>query len=309
MGTIAIIVTLKAQIIGSCYYYPVNVLPTPIYDHQTVYLETQNCIYLFGGDDSDSYKGGSHIVYKWNLSSAADGFIQIATTPQNKDFQSQTDSVVWIGNIAYFVGMYDSDLIYMFDMEQESWIDNRNLSTLPIASTLGCLSTNYSHIFMIGGRKSVGTQNACKGCYSSNDTEFAKDYNYNCSLQIYDVQSNMWILLTTPFYEWADQYCSMVDNTLFVFGGYTDKWTHFGTNIMYKWVWNEWTSLGTKITSSRSGTTSYYNNIIYIIGGFNENDGDIIEIFNVSSESITNSYRMLDPLWSLSSVVVDGSIY
>eukprot|EP01083_Nonionella_stella_P159879 522029_1 len=81
------------------------------------------------------------------------------------------------------------------------------------------------------------------------------------------------------------------------------------TNIMYKWVWNEWTFLGEKIRISRSGTTAYYNNIIYIIGGGYGTDCDMIEIFTVSSESITNSYRMLDPLWYLSSVVVDGSIY
>eukprot|EP01084_Bolivina_argentea_P048761 89782_1 len=108
---IATIITVRAQIIGNCYY---DALPAPIFKQQTVYLESENCIYLFGGDGSRIYQN----VYKWNLSIATDGFIQISTTPRSENFYSFVDSVVSIGNIAYFVGMhdgsYDSGLIYMF---------------------------------------------------------------------------------------------------------------------------------------------------------------------------------------------------
>eukprot|EP01083_Nonionella_stella_P130189 395101_1 len=98
----------------------------------------------------------------------------------SENFYSFVDSVVSIGNIAYFVGMHDgsdnSGLIYMFDMQQESWIDNSNLEILPIPSTHGCVSTNLSHIFMIGGSKGGMT-----------DTRT----NYHNYVQIYDVQSNI----------------------------------------------------------------------------------------------------------------------
>eukprot|EP01084_Bolivina_argentea_P165503 287518_1 len=261
------------------------------------YFEHQHTVYLFGGHfktHGDSY----NTIYKWDVSNHSDWFQLMPTisTP-TVNFWSYTNDIVVINELAYFIGVYDGAYdgnIYIFDSTTETFTDTTDLSKPHFHTAHGCLVTNNTHIFMVGG-------------YTGSMWP-----NY---LQIYNIDINEWysevITLTLINGGWARQYCYMRKNSLFVFGGQSSSNNYEILNEYYKWEWQiGWIYLGRMDRTLCSGAVAVYTDHLFLVGG---GDGQIavsdIRTFSMDQENITSLYYMTQSLSGLSSLVIDGKLY
>eukprot|EP01084_Bolivina_argentea_P016520 30903_1 len=284
----------------SWYKYD-KTLPQPLMYHQLVYFKHINTVYLFGGKSTPNHTNiYQRSIYKWNISNHSSWFELIDTTTPTVNFSSYGNNVVEVNNKAYFIGIYDgswaSGQIYVFDPSNDSFL-NHNLTSPPDISSQGCLTTNKTHILMAGGRHSIES--------------FCDD------LQIYDTQRNVWDLQPiriSPIYHNGiyAQYCVMVNNTLFTFGGSSQN---VYLNEYYKFESiedNRWSLLGTKSTSTRSGAAVYYNklNRIYLIGGFaGHSPVSNIDDFDVAEQKIVATYHTVQPLFGAPAFISNDKLY
>eukprot|EP01084_Bolivina_argentea_P231586 390507_1 len=316
---ITLLITISvSQIQQPCYYYE-KTLPFNISNHQMVYFKDLNVVYLFGG-----YNGvySSNAVYKWNLSDTSSWFERIE---QKYEVRSEINNVVTINNLAYFSGVegnyYRSNIqppIRVFDGVTESL---KYIMTAPkIPSQYGCLSTNTTHIFMVGGQT-------------------GKDaYDYTNKLQIYDINRNQWSSQAIDIfaqydegfrYGFSNQYCPnvLVNDLLYVFGGLSVKPSLNSTCCNQRFQYNssndEWTYLGplTLSNSAMNGITVYdeSNSRMYIIGGYRGDDfyearrignatSDILSINSVTGET-EKIYKMIDAVLNTAALIINKKIY
>ena len=272
------------------WYHTNKSLPFGITSQQIAYKHREEIVYLFGGNTT----------LKWNISNVMNDIVAINDTPPS--FTSNSQNTATINDTVYFIGIDDdkqnpSSNIYLFDLSDEEWINDTNINNMPYPGTNGCISTNNSHIFMIGG--------------IYNDEK----YKNNCYLQIYDIINNKWMSSNISFLNgisWSNQMCSMVNNTIYVFGGLLQEKTI--TNIGYKYdvLKNKWNPISNLTESLHNGWSVYYerNKTIYIIGGTN-NDNNLalgikheIQIFNVSKQSFVGYNNMLDNVQNAASLIV-----
>eukprot|EP01083_Nonionella_stella_P299706 1019439_1 len=286
--------TKVSPITPSCDYYP-DFLPatTAISGHAIVYDEdTHNAVYLFGGLSSNT-------IYKWTVGSNT-FFEPITPTTPTARLYAVVNSVATIGDLTYFIGVddgtaqYGNDKVYVFNIQTESWMDTNNYAVVPYPANHGCVATNQSLIFMIGGRTGTG------------------DSNY---LQIYDVFHNTWsaqVIDIAPYTAngWEQQMCQVVHDVLFVFGGRYDE-IQFMDGI-YKYHINnkQWLKIGALPLPNVGGTSVYHEPFIYLIGGSDYGDPlDTILTFNPLSEQIVDAHYMQNKRYFVSALSIAQKLF
>eukprot|EP01083_Nonionella_stella_P289626 985621_1 len=261
-------------------------LPQALYAHQTAYDILSHCVYIFV--DSN--------IYKRNMNQL--NWVTLAVSTPTSYFYSYAKNSIIINRIVYFVGIMGNDFqsgeVYKFDIDTEEWMPNNQLTSPPHPSIFGCLTGNQSHLFMVGGRT----------CDDTNE------YCYDEYLQIYDIDDNSWTaeaINISPIQGngWAEQYCHMTGNDLYVFGGYNGVTSIDG---IFKYnALDKWSVLSSTLpTATKYGTTVFKDPYIYLVGGQALNT--ILE-FDTNTETITNTYLMQETLREMSAEIVNDKVY
>jgi len=137
-------------------------------------------------------------------------------------------------------------------------------------------------------------------------------------LQIYDVDGNSWTDEQIDIWPirgngWDGQYCQVVNNVLYVFGGYigsNNGYFRFDGILKYDTI-PKWKNIGSLPQAQAIGTSVYYQRYIYIIGGYLDNGESLDSIyeFDVDSETIHNTYNMQQSLDSLTADIINNKLH
>eukprot|EP01083_Nonionella_stella_P273560 928003_1 len=270
-------------------------LPVALRGHEVIYSSQTKNAYIFGGDPAINK------TYKWDLHGA---FQTIGSIPQSASrFYTWSSNAVLVGDIIWFIGMrhkasYESDLIFKYNVITEQWEDTSSLLGPPVPLSYGCLATNNTHTFLVDGKSDNSDRNPRV-------------------LQIYNIADNQWTTRATPYddndgYEWMYQYCYMVNNELFTFGGRLEDSsdiTYSNDIHKYKPHLNQWTRVGSlpPSTGAYGGGTVLYNDVLYVVGHYSSN---IIKEFNINTQTAVDSIMALPiSVWYTGVILVDNVIY
>eukprot|EP01084_Bolivina_argentea_P001401 2579_1 len=298
---LAMLMLFKSQSVDimqqPCYYHNKD-LPVPLTSHQMAYFKNINTVYIFGGMTSNSTSVNT--IYKWNLTNKDLWFEQIKTTTPTKPFSSWINNVITIDNRAYFIGIVDDNVhdnsMYIFDSLTDQFVNTTNLSKWVNGTILGCIATNKTHIFVVGG---------------VNDNP--------PHLRIYNINLDQWISndidinIIKEFNGYVGQYCQILDDTLFVFGGFAGINNRIDINDYYKYDLKTeiWSDGQTKLQNAAGyGATIYYDSHIFLIGGLNATD-DIADIyvFNTNDEQFGNTYQLVHAVRSFPALIFNNQLY
>eukprot|EP01084_Bolivina_argentea_P037375 69125_1 len=275
---------------GTCYYDPYIITPYAVSYHLMTYYPSTNTVYLFGGNTAPRN------VLKLDMNYLSLGWIDTGEIMPRSNFYSEVNSIVRIDNIVYFIGAYDggydSGKMYKFDINSETFIDNSNIPLMPYPSIRGCVVTNMTHIFYVGG-------------YIFSTKTLLK------YVQIYDITANQWyyeeITLSPINNGWQAQDCSMIDNVLYVFGHSGDQ-----KNI-YKYISNSgWTLLSHTLSQDiESGFAIYSDlssyNYVYIFGGHPTSNN--VDVFDVNSEMVIFSTNIEYAVIGAYPLIISNKMY
>eukprot|EP01083_Nonionella_stella_P106201 306081_1 len=277
-----------------------SLLPRDIHSHQVAYDSVSHFTYLFGGlTDSNNV---IETIYKRHMDQT-DWITLNVVTPGLNPFYSYTQNSVLVDRIVYFIGIMDSPwnsdfqtgTIYKFDINTEDWLPNAQLTAPPYPSVFGCLTTNETHLFMIGG-------SSCNTCFDER-------------LQMYNINDDSWVVEVININQiqgngWDGQYCQMVENELFVFGGYVGNIGYI--DGLFKYNTLEWSTLPSVLPSVAGyGATIHKHPYIYLFGG-SAGGGIVLNTivqFDIKTESIINTYTMQESLYSVDAEIVNGKVY
>lgn len=287
----------QAQIIQSCYSHTQS-LPEPIYGHMGVYSTTANSVYLFGGRGP----GGSYInpVYKWNLNQTDSWFVSIGTAPTPR-FYGYANNGLLIDDIVWFIGVDDDENdftgnIYQFDTKTDSWLDTSHLESPPLATNHGCLSTNGTHIFMVDG-------------YANLDS-------WRPIMQVYDIATNSWdwfhIFGASVRLDggWRYQYCSMIENKLWIFGGKISGSTYDDDIDEYDVIQDMYSvKAGGLLPGAQAfGIAVYHDGLIYLVGSYPHTPN--INIFDVETQQLSNMiYTTTKQISAAATLILDDKLW
>eukprot|EP01083_Nonionella_stella_P175226 609633_1 len=231
--------------------------------------------------------------------------LPVGSIPQSAvRFYTWSNNAVLIGNIIWFIGMrikssYETDLIFKYNVITEQWEDTSNLLAPPVSLSYGCLATDETHIFLVDGKSDNQARNPRV-------------------LQIYNIANNQWTTHATPYddkngYAWEYQYCYVVNNELFVFGGRfeykKDPIYYVGEIHKYNLHSNQWVTLSAQLYGSAyGGKTVFYNDVLYIVGDYSTN---IIRAFNINTQTFDENMYMTLPISveQVGVILVDNIIY
>ena len=234
-------------------------LPISTFGHQTAYIEDLQTLYLFGGCRNAyvQYMDINHstAIYKWTLSDLQ--WTKIETpTPDIPDgyFTSLTTSSVVIDHNVYFMGSQiegpRNGNWYIFNAINETFLDTNtsNLSPFPYPSQQGCVTTNDSHIFMLGG-------------LSTFDALLPMNQDIVPYLQIYDIANNQWSVEIANITGYL-QYCVVYQDILYVIGARTNDILNPLINeiLEYGLIQNEWNQWD--IASNINSSLGFRNQIL-----------------------------------------------
>eukprot|EP01083_Nonionella_stella_P138513 421487_1 len=287
-------------------------IPIRLYAHQTAYDITSNALYLFGGKlPQNEY---SQSIYKWDINTDTWTKLSVTTptsTPKGSSvewFLSYVNAAVTINDIVYFIGIndgyYNSGTVYRFRLTTSKWLSPASIAPPPRPSTKGCLSHNTTHILMVGGQ------------YSANPSDL-----YTDQLQIYRISSNTWSTETinvSPIQGqgWVHGYCQSIGIDLYVFGGSTTESESDAIDNIFKYnPSDKWTSIGTLPQVQGYGVALYNerSRAIYLVGGY-AGDAvnpyvDTVYVFDVDSESITDTWTMEHARSSMPAEIINNRLY
>ena len=268
----------SSQIIGECYEDNIS-LPIPLSQHLLAYFESNQSIYLLGGETTDLNFTSS--IYKWDITKSFHPSFELMpniTTP-TEIFTSRTTSTVVIDNYAYFIGIYNGSYnnsqIYRLDIDTQTW--DEDFTQMPFGAVMGCVTTNDTHIFMVGGRQSTDVF-----------------FNY---VQVYDISKDNWIVYNhSELYPKgvATSMCNMINNVLYIFGGLTT--TAPGVAAVYSDIFTiEWPQfkvnrIGDLSTAIAAGAlVNHCDHDVIIIGGIWTTHfwvSSRCQLFNIDSGSV-----------------------
>eukprot|EP01083_Nonionella_stella_P036256 98952_1 len=283
-------------------------LPRAIHSHQTAYDPVSNNMFLFGGAIDNSQDPRSPIaidtIYRRNMNQTDWNTLNVSTP--TSIFTAFGQNSFLVNRIVYFIGMKDassfdqqSGKIYKFNTVSGNWMSNTQLTPPPYPSVEGCLTGNETHLFMIGGRS----------CYANCLDEY---------LQIYNINQNSWVseaINISPIISngWYQQYCHVIENDLFVFGGCIGDIDDPIDKIFKYNPLSKWHVLPVTLPKAAGvGVTLFYDPYIYLLGGFSNDLGHalntIIE-FDINTENITNTYAMQEALNRMDAEIVNEKVY
>eukprot|EP01084_Bolivina_argentea_P215020 365009_1 len=271
-----------------------NILPEPLFRMGGSYYPKTSTIFLFGGTAVNGTQWfNRNKIYKWKLNESPAHWIELAQNVPSGYLFSPARNSVSIGHMVYFIGISDIDnagLIYTFNMETETF-ENNNIA-LPKWHPFfwGCLATNNSHLFLIGG----------DGVDRANGPAILG------LLQILDLSRNIWltqnillpfIVPDDDFSGWERQQCVFVHDSLYVIGGQiTNNWKNNNTQYIdgiYKYntetfLWNYQGNIATSTGTGWAIYSSKYDQI-YIVSGLSQS---IIQIFDIKRQQIIDTVNM-----------------
>eukprot|EP01083_Nonionella_stella_P271803 921370_1 len=179
----------------------------------------------------------------------------------------------------------------------EQWEDTSNLLAPPVSLSYGCLATNLTHTFLVDGKSDNLDRNPRV-------------------LQIYNIADNQWTTHATPYddkngYAWEYQYCYVVNNELFVFGGRfeykKDPIYYVGEIHKYNLHSNQWVTLSVPFHGSAyGGKTVFYNDVLYLVGDFTRN---ITRAFNTNTQTFDETMTLPTSVEQAGVILVDNIIY
>eukprot|EP01084_Bolivina_argentea_P044973 82772_1 len=274
--SIIMLLVLWKLLLSSGWRIGQNPLPQPLGGSQMIYNNLTTTVYIFGGfalDQSDIVY--SSTIYKRNLSNPSRLWTELDINTPEDVFVSQIQNSITIGNITYFIGInngsYSSNQVYLFDVATEQFISH-SVPDYKFAACSGCLTTNNTHIFMLGG---------------FNAPTLVK------YIQILNIKFNYWTYLeiNLEFIKtgWSSQLCSMVNNTLYVFGGIVEYSPMKAINAIYKYnaLSSTWSFIG-NLSNFPSGWSLYsvkYNKI-YIVSIPQQIGNNMVHVFDLNTEKV-----------------------
>eukprot|EP01084_Bolivina_argentea_P122617 217260_1 len=294
-------------------------LPIPVGRTLMGFNNVTSSIYLFGGCvscQSNNICCQSNI-FKWDLKNQSSQWITLSVTTPTNCFWSVSQNSVTVNNTVYFIGVvagsYSNNAVYVFDLISEQFISDHSIPQPPYVGAMGCLSTNDSHIFMIGGFQTV-------------DNKSSHQY-----LQILNIKTKQWKTEIIPLdfinnsdgSGWFKQTCVIVHNIIYVFGG--AQRTPIGDRRiqgMYKYdtLSSIWSYIGNMssadLTSTDCGWGIYspaldiiyfgtINSLIYLV---DEVNSYYMNAFYVDTEEIIWSNKYQIPVYSAPLLINNGSI-
>eukprot|EP01084_Bolivina_argentea_P276612 472010_1 len=242
-------------------------IPNYLCGHQIGYNNQTTTVYLFGGNEPDHKP--TNKIYKLNMSNTSAKWITLDINTTSVFFFCGEKCSVTIDHKVYFVGINDNfgGRIYTFDLHTEQF-NTIVVGGYPIE---GCVVTNNTHIFQIGG--------LYNGSHVSN------------RISIFNTQTNEieWNYTVIDFKSWR-QICAIVDNTIYVFGGTIGYIKSNESNTIHKYytLSMEWTFIGNLNRGVSDGYAVYstIDNNIYILWY-------TMMIFNVEQEEIINEVGLI----------------
>ena len=298
---------VSSQIQGPCTTSSQYTFKEPLSEYQLAHFEQNSSIYIFGGrtSDTDHHHDYSRLIWKWDLTK--DGFFNKTniTTP-TKQWLSWSNNVVVIDQYAYFVGVmngnWTNNILYRFDVKTQTF--QSNFTRMKVGAVFGCVTTNTTHIFMVGGNKKI------------------EDRIYLNMTQIYDIHNDKWSLWPLNIeslnqHGISNSMCIMLNNTMYVFGGKTKLTNATVYNGIWKVEWpnNTWKLLG-NLSQPLAGAALVNQcdkNIILSGGIWNAQAwvNDHIDIFDNDEESIIDrdKYKIEPSAAYMSAVIVDDEMY
>eukprot|EP01083_Nonionella_stella_P020487 56800_1 len=283
---------------SACNYAPIQ-LPQRMCCQETSYYNITNTVYLFGG--LDERNNAINITFKWNMSQPNSTFEAIDSTPIR--IASCTDSSVVIKELVYFHQPLITDGAHIFNMQTESWVIDSLIPPLPFAMSEGCLTTNNTHLFYVGGTD-------------------ANQIPMN-STHILDLDSKTWEShqMTSPPINngVAWNYCSFAlsTNTLYTAGGYVSDTIH-RINSIFKFDGFVWHNVTQKSVASDAGSAVFSSteDKIYLIGGWDPDISyptntfyDIIDVLDVKSDSIIWTDHLSRGVSCFSSLIIRDKLF
>ena len=259
-------------------------------------------IYIFGNEYDNSQ------ILKWDITKSSTPSFNVLTNismPPNISFASMASTSSVIDHQAYFIGLTKGEnptaKLYRFDIKTQSW--DLNLSQMATATRNSCVTTNETHMFVVGGLAFTGSW-----------------YYWPTITQIYDIQHDTW-----STYQWLNvstlsgvsgAMCVMLHNTLYIFGGWIGSdWTSTGI-WRNTWPQNEWIFVGDLAQETASSAiVNHCDNNVIISGGNSHTDPSgmsWIQVFDIQSDEGSVEYEPLGliiPLYGFSGVIVDDKMY
>eukprot|EP01084_Bolivina_argentea_P258759 436375_1 len=261
-------------------------LPGYMVQHQLGYNIETSVVYLFGGIFSNgTSQQNSNKIYKRNINNNTDLWKHISTTTTSDIFVSAIKQSVSIGNIVYFVGVnngtFQVNEVQVFDMTTEEF----NLGGIPpynFSGVRGCVETNGTHIFMIGGKSSATTY-----------------LNY---IQILNIPSPTWHYIEIDI-NFGVQSCAIFNNQIYVFGGYSNVNVSYGI-YRYDILTTQWNYISNISNEFNSGYAIYspIDHNIYITR-------TNLSIFSVKKEEIVAQLPLLIPIFQAPAMIFNNTLH
>eukprot|EP01083_Nonionella_stella_P155722 503501_1 len=252
-------------------------LSSALQSHETAYDALSNCVYLFGG--GTRFNTIVATIYKRDMSQTNWITLSVSTPTRIKDSSSN----------------YRSGKIYKFDILTENWISNTQLTPPAHPSTYGCLSENGTHLFMVGGQSGSSTNDDYLQMYHINDNSWSTEW-----IDISPIKGNGWVY----------QYCHIVGNDLYAFGGLVGGIGRIDNIFKYDPL-NKWLLLSSTLPSvASSGATVFKYPYIYLVGGWDGGNAlNTIVEFGIDTETITNTYTMRESIHSMGADIINDKVY
>eukprot|EP01084_Bolivina_argentea_P041976 77492_1 len=266
--------SVTCQISGPCIESNVASALFPTDYFQLAHFKSKNSIYIFGGYNSGGF---TNKIWKWSDTSQEPFFHELPNLMTPTDiFYSLTQNIVVVDNYAYFASMFaeagNSDNVYRFDVNTESW--ESGFSPMPTTAVHGCVVTNSSHMFIIGGADPPLVPLDIIQVYNIDSDEWS-EYNFGIS------------------YGLSESMCTMLNNNMFIFGGNSNEGSGVRVaDTIYKVQWpeNTWELVGYLPTGVRCSASVLHCDVnVILTGGYiGATSGpikNIIQVFGIHKES------------------------
>eukprot|EP01084_Bolivina_argentea_P088373 159562_1 len=150
---------LMMQFIGnSLSFFVENVtLPVHLATHQLGYNNQTSEVFLFGGSTGsiNNYVIYTNAIYKRNISDNNSIWINITTTTLEPIFEAVAETSTTVNDSVYFMGVFNGSAnvnsVYVFNLTSEKFVENNGIPAYPHMGAEGCVVSNLTHIFMVGG--------------------------------------------------------------------------------------------------------------------------------------------------------------
>eukprot|EP01084_Bolivina_argentea_P167875 291237_1 len=242
-------------------------LPTDV-SQQCIGTNTDGSVYLMGAN-----MGTNAGIVKWN-GKLPISFRIIPGQNPTAIFECTGQQSVSVDNWMYIVGAYEgnyatpSGKVYIFDMQKEAFLSTEHITKMPIPSVWGCVATDNTNIYYIGGYPQQGNL-----------------------IQIFNIALQTWNTQKMPILpqELFTSSCMIINGILYSFGGSTpyniEMSAIFKYDINANIVYNK--SISNLAQPTSESKAIRFNDDVFIIGGrISGGYSKVITIFDSTKEEI-----------------------